>query len=331
MTYFLTKKMKQQVKARQRKKKLAEELKPEIKKVDTEPPGSAKKRKRAICEDDIPMVPLIPSNVIVVPKGLTSQEAKKFRKDQRRRVRIEGRDDQLLRFVQSNGKNNTSQKLKKKFPRINDLVKEEESKKAQEAQKVAKQREEDALPQEYKDQYLAMDCEMVGIGTDGKISALARVSIVNWRGDIVLDTFVKVPGRVTDFRTWVSGVEPKHLKNKAAMDVKECRELVARLLKGKILVGHALSNDLHALAFTHPNMRDTGTYRPLQRLGGKKWRPRKLKDLVAEHLDMKIQQEGQAHDSVDDARAAMELFKCFRVAWERELEAKLKKKKKKKS
>jgi RNA exonuclease 4 len=52
-----------------------------------------------------------------------------------------------------------------------------------------------------------------------------------------------------DFRTHVSGVEPKHIQKQQAMEVTACREQVAAILKGKVLVGHALQNDLHAFFF----------------------------------------------------------------------------------
>lgn len=38
---------------------------------------------------------------------------------------------------------------------------------------------------------IALDCEMVGIGIGGKKHMLARVSIVNKVGDILMDKFVK--------------------------------------------------------------------------------------------------------------------------------------------
>ena len=79
---------------------------------------------------------------------------------------------------------------------------------------------------------------------------------------------------------------------------------------------------------THPaeDIRDTAKYRPYQRCGGDgKYRPRKLRDLVAEHCNMTIQRPGESHDSVDDARAALELFKVSRVAWEAALERKQRK------
>jgi RNA exonuclease 4 len=62
--------------------------------------------------------------------------------------------------------------------------------------------------------YIAMDCEMVGVGEgDHESSALARVSIVNFHGHCVFDCFVKPKERVTDWRTWVSGVSPKDMVN----------------------------------------------------------------------------------------------------------------------
>lgn len=60
---------------------------------------------------------------------------------------------------------------------------------------------------------MAIDCEMVGVGPDGTESALARVSIVNYHGAVLMDKFVKPQEKVTDFRTEVSGVTPAHLVN----------------------------------------------------------------------------------------------------------------------
>jgi len=166
----------------------------------------------------------------------------------------------------------------------------------------------------------------VGIGIDGKKSALARVSAVDYEGNVLLDTHVRVPERVTDFRTFVSGVRPKDIAstNMNALDHSSVRTTVGQLLHNKILVGHALTNDLSALMLSHPrkDMRDTARYKPFMRPSGRsggKLRPRKLRDLVHEQLGTTIQEAGKAHDSVDDARASMELFKVVRVKWEKEL------------
>jgi RNA exonuclease 4 len=57
--------------------------------------------------------------------------------------------------------------------------------------------------------YVALDCEMVGIGIDGTESSLARVSLVNYHGAVLLDEFVKQRERVVDYRTRYSGVRAK--------------------------------------------------------------------------------------------------------------------------
>lgn len=59
--------------------------------------------------------------------------------------------------------------------------------------------------------FLALDCEMVGVGPFGLESALARVTIVNYVGDIVLDEFVRPQEQVTDWRTPVSGIRKEHM------------------------------------------------------------------------------------------------------------------------
>ena len=51
---------------------------------------------------------------------------------------------------------------------------------------------------------VALDCEMVGVEMNQ--DALARVSIVNYYGHVLMDKYVRPIKRVTDFRTWVSGV-----------------------------------------------------------------------------------------------------------------------------
>jgi RNA exonuclease 4 len=62
--------------------------------------------------------------------------------------------------------------------------------------------------------YIAIDCEMVGVGERGhESSALARVSVVNFHGYCLLDVFVKPKEMVTDWRTWVSGVSPEDMEH----------------------------------------------------------------------------------------------------------------------
>ncbi|EKX37281.1 hypothetical protein GUITHDRAFT_78230, partial [Guillardia theta CCMP2712] len=106
--------------------------------------------------------------------------------------------------------------------------------------------------------------EMVGVGDKGKRSALARVSIVDGNGDAVLDTFVAPQEKVTDYRTMFSGVRPKDLKDAPKFAVVQ--KLVSEITKDKLLVGHAIHNDLKVLLMSHPKhlIRDTSTFRAYQ-------------------------------------------------------------------
>lgn len=263
---------------------------------------------------------------VVVPNKIPTKDAKKFRKDARRTLREDEKDVSNLVFVDEDELPPAfrSTKQTKHFPSIKDLIQQKKKERMTNKEEERKKEKIHQIPVDIKNKYVALDCEMVGIGTDGKKSALARVSIVDWDLNVVLDTFVKVPIRVTDFRTHVSGVEPKHIKDKKAMGVDECRNRVAEILNDKILVGHALTNDFKALMLNHPksSIRDTAKYRPFQRFGNGKWRPRKLRDLVKENLKGKEGFQEAEHDSVEDARSTMELFQVVWTQWEKELSSK---------
>ncbi|PRW59412.1 RNA exonuclease 4 [Chlorella sorokiniana] len=164
---------------------------------------------------------------------------------------------------------------------------------------------------------LAIDCEMVGVGPNGDRSVLARVCIVNSAGNVLLDRYVRPKEKVTDFRTRVSGIRPSNLRDAAPFD--EVQRQVADLLKGRIVVGHAIVNDLEALLLSHKrkDVRDTARYPPLMKEQARTGRlkPRALRHLAAEQLGLTIQ-EGE-HSPVDDARAALLLYMRHRKEWER--------------
>lgn len=160
--------------------------------------------------------------------------------------------------------------------------------------------------------YLAMDCEMVGVGADGHESALARVSVVDFHGRQVYDSYVRPKERVTDWRTHVSGIAPKHMHGARSFD--EVQAQVAGLMKGRILVGHDIRHDLQALLLEHPTklIRDTARFSGFRKYGhGPK---PALRVLAKEILDVEIQ-TGQ-HSSIEDARVAMLLFRRHKPAFD---------------
>lgn len=172
---------------------------------------------------------------------------------------------------------------------------------------------------EYKDECIsrkklscvAMDCEMVGIGEDKKENMLARVSIVNSLGECVYDTFVKPTATITDYRTAVSGVRPCDLVNAEKFTVVQKK--VLEILRGKVLVGHAVHNDLIVLKIRHPRylIRDTSRYKKFYQIGVG---TPSLKKLTSHFLNVDIQ-TGE-HNSIQDAQAAMQLYMLYRKEWE---------------
>lgn len=158
---------------------------------------------------------------------------------------------------------------------------------------------------------VALDCEMVGVGPRGSRSEIGRVSIVGFGGEILMDEYGKPRRSVSDYRTKYSGIYPHHLAN-----ADSSQDVVRRarcLLKDKIIVGHDLSQDFKVLGICPRivHVRDTSLYEPYVKVFGK--RP-SLKALTLLILGQSIQVG--PHDSVEDARAAMMLYRAVKPSWE---------------
>mmetsp|Transcript_5244 Transcript_5244/g.13203 ORF Transcript_5244/g.13203 Transcript_5244/m.13203 type:complete len:306 (-) Transcript_5244:86-1003(-) len=185
---------------------------------------------------------------------------------------------------------------------------------------TAKQAQQSELTDEEKAQYVAMDCEMVGAGVGGHRSILARVTIVDWNGQVLFDQYVQPTEAVTDYRTFVSGITQQDLEG--AEDIHDCRAKVADILRNKVLIGHHLKNDLKAIGLTHPwfDTRDTAKWDPFMKVrfnDGILW-PRKLRELAFEKLNKRvIQVAGKPHSPIEDAVTALDLYKLVRNKWEK--------------
>lgn len=171
---------------------------------------------------------------------------------------------------------------------------------------------------------VSLDCEMVGTGPKGRVSEVARCSLVDYHGHVLFDKYIRPVGAVTDFRSQWSGIRAHHLTK--ATPFSQARAQVKSLLKGKVLVGHSVQFDLKSLDLVHPGhmIRDTCTTRLLTRLAGfpREHRP-SLKALTNRLLHRHIQVSRAGHCSVEDARAALDLYKLVEGEWEREMEVSL--------
>ncbi|OIT01781.1 hypothetical protein A4A49_14550 [Nicotiana attenuata] len=124
-----------------------------------------------------------------------------------------------------------------------------------------------------------------------------------------------------------TGSKPPLHPLRYAKDFRIVQTEVAELIKGRILVGHALRNDFKALLLNHPkqDIRDTSEFQHFLREG----RSRALRHLATEVLGVEIQ-NGE-HCPIEDARAAMMLYLKRRKEWEKSVKdfVRLKEKQKK--
>ncbi|NWW77493.1 AEN nuclease, partial [Climacteris rufus] len=168
--------------------------------------------------------------------------------------------------------------------------------------------------------YVAIDCEMVGTGPQGRLSELARCSVVNYEGDVIYDKYVQPELPIMDYRTRWSGITKQHMKN--AIPFKAAQAEILKILKDKIVVGHAIHNDFQALKYFHPKdrTRDTSQIPVLKKRAGLPVRANvSLKSLARHLLHKKIQVGCKGHSSVEDAQTAMELYRLVEVQWEKKL------------
>jgi len=146
---------------------------------------------------------------------------------------------------------------------------------------------------------LGIDCEMVE--TDQGSGQLARLSVVDQTGAVLMDRLCRPPGRVTNYLTQYSGITEEMLKTSTLTLADLQEELLMILKPNSVLVGHSLENDLWSLKLIHPHLIDTALLFPHQAGWPKKQSLQKLgMQLLKKKLD-----RTNGHNSIEDARLAM--------------------------
>uniref|UniRef100_A0A1I8AKV5 Exonuclease domain-containing protein n=1 Tax=Steinernema glaseri TaxID=37863 RepID=A0A1I8AKV5_9BILA len=149
----------------------------------------------------------------------------------------------------------------------------------------------------------AIDCEMCV--TTGGQSELTRISIVDEKGTVVLDTLVKPSREITDYVTKYSGITATMMHNVTTTLSDVQKALVHLLPPDAILVGHSLEFDLKTLRFSHPFCIDVSL---IYNISGAEHKRCSLRNLCYIFLGEDIQGT-HGHCSVEDAWYAMRLLK----------------------
>ncbi|KAJ3491027.1 hypothetical protein NLI96_g966 [Meripilus lineatus] len=166
------------------------------------------------------------------------------------------------------------------------------------------------------DKFLSISCTVVGIGEGGGTSMLARVAVVDYRGQTVLSTYVQPSMPVWDYRTATTGIEPEHLAPGNALEFNDVQAQILNLIPGKILVGHSIWNDLSVLGVRHPAVatRDVALYQPFRNALKTPKQVVGLRTLMW-HLMRRRCQDGK-QCALENARAAMDLYRSHATEWE---------------
>ncbi|KAJ3449956.1 RNA exonuclease [Anaeramoeba flamelloides] len=194
--------------------------------------------------------------------------------------------------------------------------KEKEKEKEKENDTEGENQEEDKKPIKIG-KYLSFACDTCISKAQKEEEIIARVSIINYEGKVVYDTYVKPAEYITNYRTAITGITKKLLKH--APSLTEVQEKVSTLINDRTLVGHILKPKLKLLYLNHPHKftRDISRYQLFLSSRNKK---KPLKILAREFLNQEIQQKH--HSSVEDARTSMKLYRLIKEDWEKEIKEK---------
>ncbi|VFQ68601.1 unnamed protein product [Cuscuta campestris] len=168
---------------------------------------------------------------------------------------------------------------------------------------------------------VAIDCAILGGGSDGSLDLCARVCLVDEDEKIIFHSYVLPHISITDYRYEITGLTEEHMRE--ATPIVEVGEKILEILqngeaiwkvrmdggRAKVLVGHNLTRFLDCLRIYYPDhlLRDTAKYQPLAKTN---FVSHTFKYLAKTYLGYAIH-EG-VHDAYQDCVTAMRLYKRMR-------------------
>jgi hypothetical protein len=153
---------------------------------------------------------------------------------------------------------------------------------------------------------------------------LGRVSVLSFDGTVLYEQFVMPENKVIDWRTFISGCDEEKAMSQGVTP-NEARDALCRIIgPDTIVVGHALNHDLHTMKIKHDRVIDTAFLFPAKQKRHKQTRRMSLPlrylmhclvegkypdsfDLDSNQIDRCNGQADEPHDSMEDARWALEL------------------------
>jgi RNA exonuclease 1 len=150
---------------------------------------------------------------------------------------------------------------------------------------------------------IVLDCEMIETTMGDEC---ARLSVVDETGAVLLDEYYRPVGDILDLRTEFSGVMMENLERAKTTSGDIVKELGRFAGKDTIIVGHSLENDFRAMKLIHSKVIDTSII--YNRDTQYPYKP-SLAHLYSRYIKRPFRVGDGGHDSVEDARASLDLVK----------------------
>ncbi|KAI1066689.1 hypothetical protein LB507_011629 [Fusarium sp. FIESC RH6] len=167
---------------------------------------------------------------------------------------------------------------------------------------------------EPKRKAVALDCEMAGVRNgDSEIISICVVDFFS--GQVLINSLVKPHEPIIEWRTNIHGIRPATLsiavsQGQALRGWEATRqELFKHINTDTVLVGQSLNQDLKSLRISHGKIFDTAILTAEMVFGtdagfGRRW---SLQSLCADLLKLRIRQNSNTHEALEDSMAAREV------------------------